>query len=227
MKKCYKCQEIKSDEEFCKNKRYKDGLHDICKTCKKEYNIQNEDKIKEYRGKTRKKAIEYSEKYRSVPKNREIMKKQNMGYYKNKTKEEIRENNKKSIESGYKKRWSRERYKNNLNHKLSMILRVRLLDALKGKANKTQSAICLLGCSIEQFKEHLENQFRPEMTWENHGEMWEVDHIISCNSFDLTDYEQQKQCFHYSNIQPLFKTTEIAKNLGYMNEIGNRDKGDK
>jgi hypothetical protein len=64
------------------------------------------------------------------------------------------------------------------------------------------------------------------MTWSNHGEIWEIDHIKPCSSFNLADIEQQKQCFHYSNTQPLFKTTEIAESLGYENEIGNRNKSD-
>jgi hypothetical protein len=62
------------------------------------------------------------------------------------------------------------------------------------------------------------------MTWDNHGDVWEIDHIIGCINFDLTDIEQQKKCFHYTNLQPLFKTSGIAKKFGYTNEIGNRDK---
>jgi hypothetical protein len=41
------------------------------------------------------------------------------------------------------------------------------------------------------------------MSWNNHGSYWEIDHIKPCSSFDLTDIEQQKQCFHYTNLQPL------------------------
>jgi hypothetical protein len=62
------------------------------------------------------------------------------------------------------------------------------------------------------------------MNWENHGIVWEIDHIKACANFDLKDIEQQKECFHYTNIQPLFKTTEIAEQHGYQNEIGNRNK---
>jgi hypothetical protein len=49
------------------------------------------------------------------------------------------------------------------------------------------------------------------MTWLNHGQIWEIDHIKPCSSFDLTDLEQQKQCFHYTNLQPLFKTENRQK----------------
>jgi hypothetical protein len=83
----------------------------------------------------------------------------------------------------------------------------------------------LLGCDINEYKQHIENQFYPEFTWENHGDVWEIDHIIPCASFDLTKIEEQQKCFHYSNQQPLFKTTNIAKSFGYNNTIGNRNKG--
>jgi hypothetical protein len=62
------------------------------------------------------------------------------------------------------------------------------------------------------------------MNWDNHGIIWEIDHIKPCASFDLSDIEQQKQCFHYTNLQPLFKTTDIAESFGY-DEAGNRNKG--
>lgn len=65
------------------------------------------------------------------------------------------------------------------------------------------------------------------MNWQNWGTVWELDHILPCVSFDLTKLEEQQKCFHYTNLQPLFKTTEIAESYGYKNEIGNRNKYDK
>jgi hypothetical protein len=96
----------------------------------------------------------------------------------------------------------------------------------KKKTDKITKTELLLGCSFNDCKQYLEQQFKPEMNWGNHGIIWEIDHIKPCDSFDLTDIEQQKQCFHYSNLQPLFKTTEIANVLGY-NEVGNRNKLNK
>ena len=34
-----------------------------------------------------------------------------------------------------------------------------------------------LGCNIETFKKHLEQQFTEGMSWENYGE-WHIDHKI-------------------------------------------------
>ena len=43
---------------------------------------------------------------------------------------------------------------------------------------KSTSSINLLGCYLDFYKRYLEKQFKPDMTWENYGTYWEVDHII-------------------------------------------------
>jgi hypothetical protein len=121
------------------------------------------------------------------------------------------------------------RRKTDPQFKLKQNLRGRYMDAIKrhtsgGKVNKSHSAIDLIGCTIGEYVEFLENLFYPEMTWENHGTVWEIDHIKPCDAFNLIDPDEQKTCFHYSNTTPLFKTTEIAISLGYNNILGNRNK---
>lgn len=69
-----------------------------------------------------------------------------------------------------------------------------------------------LGCTPEQLKLHLEQQFQPGMTWENHGvHGWHVDHKKPLASFDLTDPAQFDQACHYTNLQPLWATDNIRK----------------
>ena len=48
------------------------------------------------------------------------------------------------------------------------------------------------------------------MTWDNHGE-WHIDHIKPCASFDLTDADQQRECFNYTNLQPLWAKDNLSK----------------
>lgn len=90
-------------------------------------------------------------------------------------------------------------------------MRARLWLALKGK-NKTSTTLDLIGCDTEELRRHLESQFTKGMNWNNYGiNGWHVDHIEPCASFDLTDEDQQKKCFHYTNLQPLWAKDNLRK----------------
>lgn len=89
--------------------------------------------------------------------------------------------------------------------------RLNLLVKQKGayKAGKMRD---LIGCTVPQVKAHLEAQFHEGMTWENYGRGgWHIDHIRPCASFDLTDPNQVRQCFHYTNLQPLWEWENCTK----------------
>lgn len=108
-------------------------------------------------------------------------------------------------------RWSREEAKRNPSYKLGLTLRSRIWWALKSQnAKKLIRTKDLIGCPIEFLKKHLEAQFEPGMTWENHGE-WHIDHRMPCSRFDLTDLLQQKICFHFTNLQPLWAVENLSK----------------
>ena len=94
-------------------------------------------------------------------------------------------------------------------YKISCILRGRLKNALKSNS-KSKRTFELLGCSVEELWTHLEKTFKPGMTRENHGE-WHIDHIIPCVSFDLSKPKEQAKCFHYSNLQALWKHENLSK----------------
>ena len=71
---------------------------------------------------------------------------------------------------------------------------------------------------MKKLKRHLESRFEPGMTWDNYGnpngdhtDCWHIDHIIPCAAFDLTDPIEQKQCMHYSNLQPLWAKDNLMK----------------
>jgi hypothetical protein len=83
--------------------------------------------------------------------------------------------------------------------------------ALSG-INKVASTEELLGCSFDVFVEHLQSQFKDGMSWDNRGRTgWHIDHIRPCASFDLSDPDQQRQCFHYTNMQPLWAADNFSK----------------
>lgn len=73
-------------------------------------------------------------------------------------------------------------------------------------AKKGDRMMALIGCTLDEFRDHLERQFEPWMNWSNYGNergKWVVDHIVAVAKYDLTDPEQQRACFHFKNLRPL------------------------
>lgn len=92
-----------------------------------------------------------------------------------------------------------------------------LKKAFNGKLpdDKYKSIVDLFGCSLECLSNHLRSQYKPGMTDANYGKGWHMDHIKPCSLFDFTDKEQFKECWHYSNIQPLWAAENLAKSNKY------------
>lgn len=91
-------------------------------------------------------------------------------------------------------------------------LRKRIGRAIRDYATgrKDRRTADLIGCPVPELMAYLESKFLPGMTWENR-DRWHVDHRRPCVSFDLKDPEQQKLCFHYTNLQPLWAFDNISK----------------
>lgn len=101
----------------------------------------------------------------------------------------------------------------NISYNIESKLRGRLRGALKeGNATKRLRTEELVGCSFEKFREHLKSNLREGMTMEKvlSAEVV-IDHIIPCALFDLTNEEEQKKCFHYTNLQPLWMRENAIK----------------
>ena len=65
---------------------------------------------------------------------------------------------------------------------------------------------------MQDLKIHLQEKWLPGMSWENYGYYgWHIDHIIPCSKFDLSKLEEQKKCFHFTNLQPLWAADNIKK----------------
>jgi len=76
---------------------------------------------------------------------------------------------------------------------------------------KSGTTLELIGCDIEFLKKHLESQFQPEMNWENYGTYWWIEHKKACCLYNLIDPNQQKECFHWTNLSVLPATENIIK----------------
>jgi hypothetical protein len=159
---------------------------------RKKYEEENKDKIK---ARKKLKHIKDRNDVVKVMKNRERIKKYTI------------ENRKKISE------YENNRFKNDPIFRFKKLTRSRISDEIKkAGGNKIYKMVDLLGCTALEAKEHLEKQFKEGMSWENHGNNgWHIDHIIPCASFDLTDQEQQKKCFYYTNLQPLWASENLSK----------------
>lgn len=194
-KQCTKCKEDKALSEFhtrtiATAKGDKTYLRSQCKQCsyerKKRWTKANRDKYLQL--------------------HRETMRRKRAGI---KRKPRQTHEEKMSKHNAYVKK----RREQDPEYKLSRILRCRLHHALKGNS-KSASTLELLGTTVEHLRQHLEAQFLPGMTWQNHGQgkdKWVVDHMMPVRSFDLTQEDQQWQCFHWTNLQPLWDPDNNAK----------------
>jgi DNA-nicking Smr family endonuclease len=189
-KYCKKCQTSKSIAEFSKNQSQ-------CKDCKNKHYTQNKNKWEDYALKNKEKIQEANIKWNSL--NKEHIFSYNSLYNKE---------NKVKKNKGWKEWYNnnptyhKDRYANDLNFRIRQILRARINQALRGNM-KEKSSLDLLGCTIEEYKKYLSKQFDKNMNWENYGTYWEIDHIKPCDSFDLSNVEEQKKCFIFTNTQPM------------------------
>lgn len=104
-----------------------------------------------------------------------------------------------------------ERNKSNPSYLLAINIRKSLLKKL-GRKTAKESQIELVGCSINELRFYIEGKFTEGMTWENHGTHgWHIDHEIPLFMFDLTNEEQKKSAFHYTNLQPLWAQDNLIK----------------
>ena len=109
------------------------------------------------------------------------------------------------------------REKVDVEFRLLQRIRGRISAVLKGRL-KNSSTLKYIGCTLPELKAHLEKQFEAGMSWSNYGE-WHVDHIRPCASFDFNDPVSLSQCFHYSNLQPMWKLDNAKKNSSWEGKL--------
>ena len=97
-----------------------------------------------------------------------------------------------------------------MDFRVKVTLRGILRRVVTSGVAKFDSNEALLGCSYAKCREYISDQFMPGMTWENHGEHWEIHHVLPMHTFDLTDEVQQRACCNYNNLTPLWIEEHIA-----------------
>ena len=107
----------------------------------------------------------------------------------------------------------RKRKDSDLNFKLASNLRSRTSTAFKSQnVRKTNKTFDLLGCSHSFFKNWIIHQLYGNMTIENYGTVWQIDHCSAVASFNLLDENDMKKCFNWINLRPMYSSENISKN---------------
>jgi len=124
-------------------------------------------------------------------------------------KQYARPGTKEAIVAGNSRR-DKERKATDPEYKLAQVLKRHFHQSLKKRVDR-EERLRLTGCSLWFLKEWLSAQFRVGMTWQNHGIVWHIDHKRPRASFNMLDPKDRHDCWHYSNLQPLFANENLRK----------------
>lgn len=207
LKTCSNCNVEKQLSEFSISPANKCGFYSWCLVCSRKKDNDRKKIRKEYT-QTDIKNCSQCNKSKNILKNYSKKIGTQDGYS-----NICKECNKKYRQSISKELYQKKKHKLNTNIQYKLAERIRgrlriLLGDIKVKKPKTEK---LIGCSLDYFINHLNKSFYEEITFENYGTVWHLDHIIPCDWFNLTDINQLNACTHYTNLQALIINDNLIK----------------
>ena len=238
--KCIECRkvylEINAEKISLRQKKYRQENLEKVLLIESNYRENNKEKIKikfqKFRDENKNKIALKDKKYREN--NKEKIALYQKQYRQNKkeeialTKKIYRELHKETI-SLREKTWyqynkdiasiSRKKRRNTPKGKLEMFIRHSLQRMLKAiKENKNIDSLRTLEYTPLELKKHIESQFKNDMTWENHGKIWHIDHQISINYFinnldikNISQEELHRIINSLENLKPLYIFDNLSK----------------
>jgi len=201
-KQCNTCESTKPLTSFGKLSSAKDGLNRRCKDCDREYRrgwvSRNKEHTKEYQKNYRLENQERNARHQRewLARNRDKRRAYMREYRKNEMKD------------------PEKRILHNLRRRVNGAV------LLKCRSAGTTT---LLGAPIKVVRERIESLWESGMSWDNYGiDGWHIDHIMPCASFDLSCPEQQRACFNYKNLQPLWARDNASKGAKIEHKKNNK-----
>lgn len=179
----YQCEYCGEEKEKSLFSKARKGT--VCKSCKRSYDLDNK---KEYG------QLHYKDYYE---KNKEKIIKKTINW-----------NNDNKEKRLLSKKKYRDAHKNDIDFRIKENLGCRLRNLFKKGNNKF---IDFLGCDIQSLKKWLEFNFTKDMSWDNYGSLWHIDHIIPCAAFKDSSIDMQKLCWNWSNLAPLDAIANASK----------------
>ncbi len=216
---CTKCKATKTLDEFPPDKKHRDGRASWCRVCGrlacKRWAKNHKESIAQRRIRNKDKIVRYG-------KNRWAAKKEHISAI---NREWAKRNPEKMKEYG--KAWrerdieharelgrkAAEKRSASATGRLSRIVSNGMRQTLKKGSKGRQHWEDLVGYSVNELKEHLEKQFLPSMTWENHGTYWHIDHRIPVIAFNFATVDDIDfiRCWSLDNLRPLEKFQNQSK----------------
>ena len=200
-KSCCKCKMVRNIHEFGILLKSLDGHRYDCNICRKQYRdskkIHIQQKNQSYYRENKETMLSANKTYRSLHID-EINRQRKEYRNQPEIKEHVKRKNKEYLP--VKKEHIKEKRKTDLKFQLSEVMRSKLHKLIK---NQPTSYKQILGCEFEFFKKWIEFRFDKNMSWNNFGSYWHIDHILPINGFEFTDEKDKQICFHWTNLQPL------------------------
>lgn len=199
LKICTKCEVAKDVSNFFKNSGRSDGTDYTCKSCKAIVDAL-------YRANNKERYLKRNKRY--YAENSKAIK-HRVKQYSELNKEEI--NKKKAnyfkLNKDKWNQYQKDRCKVDPVYKMKTSIRKIILKALNGQS-KSKSTQEIIGCTYQDFRNYIESQFEPWMTWDNKGLYngdfnygWDIDHIVPlCTAKSPEDVVSLN---HYTNLRPL------------------------
>jgi len=230
-KKCAACGKNRPISEYHKDISKKDGLNVWCRSCYSEYRrryyLSHKKDIKSYskdyhkhhaseiRKRQRKRYMENIDRERERNRkwyatNRDRVISHNREY-RRKHRERLARYARKYVRRNRKhlNEYRRRKLDTDTKYKIACNYRTRIYLIVKGKS-KSKKIADLLGCSIEEFRTTLAEQFKKGMNWDNYGKIWRLQYVKPYSDFDLTKEEDQKEYFNYRNVRPVYVKTILG-----------------
>ncbi len=217
-KACEMCKIVKCVEDFNKASRYKDGLSKYCRECVK--NIRWRKPVANIQANVHaiictscKKELPISEFRKNARAKNGVFNTCNMCWKPREwNKEKQKASERKYTQANPEKiKEKNKRQGQRLQRRVKDRLRSRITSALASlNYKKSSHTIDYLGCSIDYLKKWFEYQFEDGICWDNYKE-WHIDHVIPCDTFNLSSEDEQKKCFNWSNLRPCWKKENLEK----------------
>lgn len=208
-KTCTMCNTEKGITDYYKKASGAYGVQSECKDCnkarvKKNYSENREARVEQkriYFSNNREKVLVGLKNYYYSNREKELERKKD---YALRNKDIIRKRGRE-----YEKKISKDplyRIKQNTKDRIRKVC---------GGIDLPKSKIKYIGCSGSELRSYLESKFYDNISWDNYGKVWHVDHKIPVSWFDLSIEEERCKAFHYTNLQPLLALENISKGNRY------------